>query len=129
MKLSDLKAGDKFRTCEDDTVCEFCECRTRLDGATDFVTWDAEDGFDIWYVDKEVILIREPQYKPYSDLRLLVGKAIRWKDGGEVRLVIQARVDSCVTVDDDGDTSNYDRDQMLEDTTHLDGTPCGELME
>ena len=71
----------------------------------------------------------KPQYKPYSDLRVLVGQRIKWKDDGEVRLVVQATESTCWTINGDGDAMEYDRKEMLEMTTHIDGTPCGELVE
>lgn len=125
MKLSELKVGDKFML--NGLLCELLAAR-ECDGKPQFSIWN-KHGFDIVFADLDVSRFIEPQYKPYSDLRVLVGKPIKWKDDGEVRLVVQATDGTCWTINGDGDAVEYDRVEILEITTHLDGTPCGELIE
>ena len=62
MKLSELKVGRQFRTASGGRINEFRESRTRKDGTTEFVCWN-DDGFDIFFVDREVIPIPTHEYK------------------------------------------------------------------
>ena len=123
-KLSDLKVGDKFRFTTLLETMEFVDSRNRDNGTLEHCYWSGVRGYCSTIHDADVELM--PQYKPYPDLRVLVGKTIRNKMNDGVHLVVAA-------VDDIAAIGSVERpmsaEQILDLHTHLDGTPCGELVE
>ena len=132
-KLSDLKVGDKFRFCDDDgvddlVVREVIASRT-YDGDNEVCIWSQEYGFAARPWSDEVIPIREPQYRPYSDLRVLLLKALAIKGQEDHVVVIHATKSNMIISTSDGELVGYNSDDALRYTEYLDGTPCGELCE
>ena len=66
----------------------------------------------------------KPQYKPYSDLRVLVGKVLKTKDGSTDFMLFRCGETSAWIGPGTSASANF----VLNNYTYLDGTPCGELV-
>ena len=69
----------------------------------------------------------KPQYRPYPDLRVLVGKVLSC-DNDERQLLCTEAVEQKAWIGHDC-RGGWCAEEVLSQCTHLDGTPCGELVE
>ena len=129
MKLSELKVGDKFCFTDDrHDQLEVTDIRTRIDGTRQACFWSETSGFFSLSdtCNPEVELITDPVYKPYSDLRPLVGKSLTINadgDNANFLVVWASRKLAQVGIGNELRDAQY----IFNWYTHLDGSPCGEL--
>ena len=130
-KLSELKVGDKFRFAISVEQWGNVVVREYLGFINKSHAFTLQDiGVGCERNDLEVIPIREPQYKPYSDLTKLLGVGVKHIATGQRQLIVVLAENTiqCVVLDEDGDALQLDNNDLYQCYTHLDGTPCGELV-
>ena len=104
------------------------DIRTRNNGEREICYWSDTFGFRSMFDTSpdEVELVRGPTYKPYSDLTPLAGKTLKLKSFGASVLVIEA---NRLRAWAGRAINNVDAEYIFVNVTHLDGTPCGELVQ
>lgn len=130
MKLSDLKVGDKFRFASAVERWGNAVVREYLGFVNHAHTFTLQEiGVGWEETNAEVELVTDPpkpKYRPYSDLRPLVGKVVVHQDGSHG---VINWADSTHFQFGGADADLFPAQELLGHYTHLDGTPCGKLVE
>ena len=133
-KLSDLKVGDKFRFADDRESTEEVLIdgprKRGFDGQDEWSYWNANQGYRCSAHDSEVVPIREPEYRPYSDQRAFEPHRDRWLREVAIKRRIRVSMYDNYGFWHDGTQTRINWQQAYEDFVYDDdGTPCGELVE
>lgn len=129
--VTKYRVGDRVRIKEDaDKYMEVRSGMRKYLGKTATVKYINDENWlqcdNSWHWHPEAVeLAPEPQYRPYSDLRPLVGKVVKHRDGSHG---IINWADATYFQFGGADADLFPAQQLLANYTHLDGTPCGELV-